>query len=149
MIKKEPLKVYVATKDGLPFIGITTNKHEKFTEESFEEVIKETLEYAKKVREDWNDNDWFPCGFVNLKVDSNSEIVKFIKKRGALDRNYYSYGAIQITKAYGTGYNLYIRLPFRDAITSQCMRYKQRVYEKFQELLAFLNVKSSVKTMID
>lgn len=149
-IKKKPLKVYVGHSDNVPVVACVTENHRRFCKEELDKVIRIVAEFAVDLRNKWDENDWFPCGFVNGHVEGDSELVKFIKKEGEKDEHgYIRYGILTLKKSYKTGYNLYIRLVGRDAVTAQCMRYNQRVCEKLQEELAFLYVRMSVETMVD
>jgi hypothetical protein len=143
------LKMYVVTKDGVPAISITSNMHREFNKESLDEALDAVTEFAGTLRKSWDDKDWFPCGFVSMKIDSGSPLVSFLKKNAENDQGYYRYKGLTGTKRSGTGWTLYFKTPDRDAITSQCMKYNTRVAEALQKLLAFLNIPVGVETMID
>jgi len=49
----------------------------------------------------------------------------------------------------GAGWNIALNLPVRKDEIMGCMKYHQRVYEKFQEELAFLGVKATLETIVD
>lgn len=147
----DPLKTYVGTKEteNSTMIEVTTAYHRKLDEKSLQEAIFNTLLFADELRKEWDNNNWFPCGFVNLKIDGRNPLVKFMKKYGRKDNKYYEYFRLEINKAYALGYNVYLRLPGNDAITSQCMNYKTQVYNELQKQLAFLHISSKVESMVD
>ena len=86
-----------------------------------------------------------------MKLDGKSPLVSFMKKNGRLDRSYYNFEDISITKSYGVGYTLLFRIPedIRDAITGQCMDYNMDVYRFLMKELAFLYITTSLESMID
>ena len=140
-------KVYIATKDDVPVVAITTDKHKPFDADTLGQAIHNTLKFAQELRLGWDNNNWFPCGFVSIELEGNSPLIKFIKKHGVDNR----FGKLSISKGYTRGYHLYLRFDedFRDAITTQCMNYNTQVYQKLVEELAYLNIPCSVRSMID
>ena len=145
------MKVYVASKG--PVVAVTTSEHKELNKDTLQRAIDKTVTFAKALHVTWDKNNWFPCGFVNGKVSGDSLLVKFMKKNGVkeADRNNYEFGPLEISKAYNTGYNIYIRFDrgWGDAITCQCMNFKAQVYQELVKQLAFLHVPMSVETMVD
>ena len=143
------MKAKVSRKGNI--VSITTDKHKPFTEENLIKAIDNSINFALELRRKWNNDDWFPCGFCWLKVDSSSPLIHFIKKNGTQADKRYFYKGIVVRKAYDIGYHIDISSAFlqEDAITAQCMRYKQRIHEKLQEELAYLGIRAELKTMID
>ena len=152
---KEKLKMYVLRRDGSPVIEVGSNKHRPFTKEGLDEALDKVNEYAVELRRQWDDQDWFPCGFVNLKVPIGSTLDVFLKENNEKpdDPNQSCvYKNITSMRGYdGENRTLFLNIPHQkgDALASQSMRYKQRVYEKFQTLLAFLSVVAGLETVID
>lgn len=147
---KVPLKVYVGTKDDVPLVAVTivavtTNKHRAFSKKAFDELLDTVESFAFELREQWDEKDWFPCGFVYLKVEGNSPLVKFLKKEGEDG----CYRILRGSKDYRRGWSISLDMPDKDAISSQCMKYKQRVFEKLQFDLAYLGIRASIETMVD
>lgn len=144
------MKVYVATKG--PVVAVTTSEHTELNKDTLQRAIDRTIAFAKKLHASWDQNNWFPCGFVNGHVPGDSPLVKLLKRSGVRyqDRNEYTFGPLEISKA-GKGYNAYLRFDrgWADAITCQCMNYKAQVYQELVKEFAFLNVPMSVATMID
>jgi hypothetical protein len=155
------LKRYVIHKDGVPAVMMGTSKHQPFSKEALDEAVAKTINFAVNLRKEWDDDDIFPYGNVFFTVDSDSEILKFIKKHGKGDNDSgYKYKKLTGHKRLaGAGWNISLNLPVRKDISLNlpvrkdeimgCMKYHQRVYEKFQEELAFLEVKARVETCLD
>lgn len=145
------MKVYVASKG--PVVAVTTSEHTELNKDTLQKVIERTVSFAKTLHASWDKNNWFPCGFVNGKVAGDSPLVKFVKKNGIkeADRNEYNFDCLEVSKAYGTGYLVYLRFDrgWGDAITCQCMNFKAQVYQELVKQLAFLNIEMSVSTMVD
>lgn len=155
MDKKEraKFKTYILHKDGVPAVIVGTSKHKPFSKEALDEAVAKTMKFAINLRKRWDDNDVFPYGDVFFKVYSDSDIVKFLKKHGKGDKDSgYKYKELTGYKnTVSDGWVILLDLPRgrKDIIAGQCMKYNYRVYEKFQEELAFLEVKARVETMLD
>ena len=142
----------MTVKSEGPIIEVTSDKHKPFSKENLDKALEKTTQFAKELRRDWDDNNWFPCGFVSLKAESKGDLMNFIKKNGETDGLYYYYGILTAWKRCATGYNIniaYRKIDLHDAIVQQCMAYKQRVAEFLQKELALMHQKISVNTMID
>ena len=149
--ERAKLKRYVIHKDGVPAVVMGTSRHRPFSKEALDEAVAKTIDFAVNLRKEWDDDDMFPYGNVFFTVDSDSKIVKFIKKHGKGDNDSaYKYKKLTGHKRLaGAGWNISVNLPVRKDEIMGCMKYHQRVYEKFQEELAFLEVKARVETCLD
>jgi len=148
--------MYVLRRDGSPVIEVGSNKHRPFTKEGLDRALDVVNEFAVELRKDWDSKDWFPCGFVNLKIPIGSTLDVFLKKNNDKPdgpEGSFAYRNLSSTRGYADPEQrlIYLRIPNvdKDALASQCMKYKQRVYEQFQILLALLSVTSGLETVID
>ncbi len=149
--ERTKLKRYVIHKDGVPAVIMGTSKHRPFSRQALDEAVAKTIDFAANLRKEWDDDDIFPYGNVFFTVDSDSEIIKFIKKHGKGDNDSgYKYKKLTGHKRLAVaGWNISLNLPVRKDKIMGCMKYHQRVYEKFQEELAFLGIKARVETCLD
>ena len=148
--ERKNFKEYVFHRDGVPVVVLGTNRHRPFSKEALDEAIAKTIDFAVNLRKKWDDDDLFPPGWVFFTVDSDSELVRFLKKRAKGKTKIYKYKRVTGHKRIDrAGWSIELKLPIRDIVTLHSMRYNQRVYEKFQEELAFIYIKATVETLID
>ena len=135
---------------GNILVKITSLYHKPLSVPNLRNMMDILWAKADEVSEAVGDN-WFPCGFANLWVESRSTLVKLFKKEGYKDRqgNYRIDGIGYISKSYDTGYSVHLELPSRNATESQSLNYKTPLYNLAQKMLAFMGVSVQVRTMVD
>jgi len=147
-ISQPPMVVSESVGDAL--VKITSLYHKPLSVPNLRNMMDILRAKADEVSEAVGDN-WFPCGFANLWVESRSPLVEFFKKEGYKDRqdDYRIDGVGYISKSYDTGYSIRLDLPSRNATESQSLNYKTPLYNLAQKMLAFMGVSVQVRTMVD
>jgi len=140
----------VSESVGEVLVKITSVYHRPLSVSNLRNMMDILRAKADEVSEAVGDN-WFPCGFANLWVESRSPLVRLFKKEGYKDRHddYRIDGVGYISKSYDTGYFVRLDLPSRNATESQSLNYKTPLYNLAQKMLAFMDVSVQVRTMVD
>ena len=119
------------------------------TIENLDKIVSEVLSKKTAISQNLNGN-WFPCGFANLWIDGKNPLVKFIKKNGTAERNgYFQLGKLEISKAYKTGYSVYLRYNGTSALEQQSLNFKTPLYQLLQIGLAQMGITSELRTAVD
>ena len=119
------------------------------TKENLKDVIQKVLSQKQKISDAVGSN-WFPCGFCNLWVSGKSPLVKLLKKVGKTNElGYMQFDKIELSKAYKTGYNLYLRYNPQTAVEHQSLNFKIPLYQLLQQGLASLGIETQLESRVD